>query len=85
MQELAPRYKRMAAWKPEVLSKFLKAAVRADIEEQLSLMPFAAFCENQRKRLEVERKPIESEDISSDVSRCGTDGASRGPDREESH
>jgi hypothetical protein len=32
-QELAPQYKRMTAWQPEGLLKFLKGAVRADNEE----------------------------------------------------
>lgn len=65
-QELAPRYKRMTAWKPEVLLQFLKAAVRADIERRLSFIPFDTFCEHQRKRLEVERNPIEVQDIVTD-------------------
>jgi hypothetical protein len=47
-QELSPQYRKFTFWKPGALMKFLETSVRADLEEDISLQTFDAFC-MQRK------------------------------------
>jgi hypothetical protein len=42
-QELLPRYRQIAYWKPETLKRFLDSAVRSDLEKELFLPTFEKF------------------------------------------
>jgi|WetSurMetagenome_2_1015567.scaffolds.fasta_scaffold336531_1 hypothetical protein len=43
-QEMLHQHHQMKYWKPDVLTRFLKGAMRSDLEEKLPLQSFESFC-----------------------------------------
>jgi hypothetical protein len=51
MQELSRKHRQLSFWKPEQVTRFADNAVRNDIENEVPLMSFESFCEQNRSSL----------------------------------